>query len=130
MQAQAEEEAITKPLSTSELEAFNKKQRKLGIIYISRIPPGMTPAKVRHILSNFGELGRIYLQDGNKTSGDKKKKKRSMARYTEGWVEFTSKKVAKAAARCSTTPNLLVGSLRAIRRNQVRCGGSSKSGEK
>ena len=97
MQAQAEEEKIIKPLSTSELEAFKKKQRKLGIIYISRIPPGMTPAKVRHILSNFGELGRIYLQDGSKP-GESKKKRSGVARYTEGWVEFASKKVAKAAA--------------------------------
>ncbi|EPQ28110.1 uncharacterized protein PFL1_04437 [Pseudozyma flocculosa PF-1] len=94
-----DEDKVIKPLNAEELEAFKKKQRKLGIIYISRIPPGMTPAKVRHILSNFGEVGRMYLKDGNQKPGEYgKSKKRSSAFYTEGWVEFLSKKVAKATA--------------------------------
>lgn len=53
-------------LTPKELEAFERKQRKRGIIYISRIPPGMTPPKVRHLLSGFGEVERIYLQDGRR----------------------------------------------------------------
>lgn len=57
---------LVKPLSKDELQAFEKKHKKRGIIYISRIPPGMTPPKVRHLLSNFGEVERIYLQDGRK----------------------------------------------------------------
>ena len=127
MQAAAEEEKIIKPLSTSELEAFKKQQRKLGIIYISRIPPGMTPAKVRHILSNFGELGRIYLQDGSKP-GEPKKKRSSVARYTEGWVEFTSKKVAKAAAEMLNAQP--IGGLAASNsKNSGSGGGSSKMGK-
>lgn len=32
------------------------------IIYISRIPPGMGPSKARHILSQYGKIGRVYLQ--------------------------------------------------------------------
>ncbi|CDW97936.1 hypothetical protein [Sporisorium scitamineum] len=122
MQAAAEEEKIIKPLSTSELEAFKKKQRKLGIIYISRIPPGMTPAKVRHILSNFGELGRIYLQDGSKP-GESKKKRSGIARYTEGWVEFTSKKVAKAAAEMLNAQP--IGGLAASNSKKSGSGGGS-----
>ncbi|GAC98375.1 hypothetical protein PHSY_005969 [Pseudozyma hubeiensis SY62] len=126
MQAAAEEEKIIKPLSTSELEAFKKKQRKLGIIYISRIPPGMTPAKVRHILSNFGELGRIYLQDGSKPG--EAKKKHGVAHYTEGWVEFTSKKVAKAAAEMLNAQP--IGGLAASSSKKSGSGGgSSKMGK-
>lgn len=36
-------------------------KNKTGMIYISRIPPGMTPSKVRAIMAQHGELGRIYL---------------------------------------------------------------------
>lgn len=79
-------------LSTEELEAYKKKQQKRGIIYLSRIPPGMTPAKVRHIFSQFGEVGRIYLQPQHAAS------KKSTSRYSEGWIEFLSKRVAKTTA--------------------------------
>ena len=33
-----------------------------GIIYLSRIPPYMKPLKVRQIFSEFGEVGRVFLQ--------------------------------------------------------------------
>lgn len=39
-----------------------KKTRKRGIIYLSTIPPYMNVAKIREIFSQFGEVGRIYLQ--------------------------------------------------------------------
>lgn len=121
-----DEAKVIKPLSASELEAFKKKQRKLGIIYISRIPHGMTPAKVRHILSNMGELGRIYLQDGSAgadTSSQKKKKKRGAAHYTEGWVEFASKKVAKATAEMLNAQP--IGALAASNSKKSGSGGAS-----
>jgi ESF2/ABP1 family protein len=33
-----------------------------GIIYISRLPPGMTPQKVRHLMARWGEVGKVYAQ--------------------------------------------------------------------
>jgi hypothetical protein len=33
-----------------------------GIIYISRLPPGMTPQKVKHLMSTYGDVGRVYAQ--------------------------------------------------------------------
>lgn len=33
-----------------------------GIVYLSRIPPFMKPHKVRHIFSQYGAVGRVYLQ--------------------------------------------------------------------
>lgn len=39
-----------------------KKKRTPGIVYISRIPPGMTPHKVRHLMEHWGEVGRVYAQ--------------------------------------------------------------------
>jgi ESF2/ABP1 family protein len=51
-----------KPLTPEALAAFRAAQSRAGIIYISRIPPGMQPAKVRHLMGAYGEVGRVYLQ--------------------------------------------------------------------
>ena len=53
---------IVKPLTPEALAAFKASQEKAGVVYISRIPPGMRPTKVRHIMSAYGEVGRVYLQ--------------------------------------------------------------------
>lgn len=39
-----------------------KKRKSPGIVYISRLPPGMTPHKVRHLMAKWGEVGRVYAQ--------------------------------------------------------------------
>jgi ESF2/ABP1 family protein len=53
---------VVKPLTQEALAVFRAAQEKAGIIYISRIPPGMQPVKVRHLMSQYGEVGRVYLQ--------------------------------------------------------------------
>ena len=53
---------IVKPLTSEALTAFYAAQEKAGVIYISRIPPGMQPTKVRHLMSQYGDVGRVYLQ--------------------------------------------------------------------
>ena len=40
---------------------FEQRAKKRGVVYLSRIPPFMNAAKVRQLLSPFGEIGRIYL---------------------------------------------------------------------
>ena len=54
-------EKVLEPLTPEALAEFEAAQQKAGIIYISRIPPGMRPQKFRHILSSYGEIGRTYL---------------------------------------------------------------------
>jgi ESF2/ABP1 family protein len=51
-----------KPLTPEALATFKAAQDRAGVIYISRIPPGMQPAKVRHLMSAYGQVGRVYLQ--------------------------------------------------------------------
>lgn len=53
---------IVKPLTTEALAEFEAAQARTGVVYISRIPPAMRPSKVRHLMSAYGEIGRIYLQ--------------------------------------------------------------------
>jgi ESF2/ABP1 family protein len=55
-------EKVVKPLTKEALAAFKAAHEKAGVIYISRIPPGMQPAKVRFLMSAYGEVGRVYLQ--------------------------------------------------------------------
>lgn len=56
------EERVVKPLTPEALAAFKAVKEKTGVIYISRIPPGMRPTKVRHLMSQYGEIGKVYLQ--------------------------------------------------------------------
>ncbi|XP_062539849.1 activator of basal transcription 1-like [Armigeres subalbatus] len=73
-------------------------KKKTGIVYISSIPKHMNVTILRELLEPYGEVGRIYLQPERKDGTIKKKTakgKRAMLRYTEGWVEFKRKRVAK-----------------------------------
>ncbi|QRV87837.1 RNA recognition motif protein [Ceratobasidium sp. AG-Ba] len=89
-----------KPLSAGALAEFERRQQQAGIIYISRIPPGMRPAKVKHLMSGYGKVGRVYLQqeDPKRAYLRRKHTATKKVHYTEGWVEFESKHVARSVA--------------------------------
>ncbi|KAG7472680.1 hypothetical protein MATL_G00111450 [Megalops atlanticus] len=77
-----------------------------GILYLGHIPPRLRPKHVRNMLSAYGEIGRIFLQPEDHSVKRKKKKAGVKARsFTEGWVEFRDKRVAKkVAASLHNTP--------------------------
>ncbi|CBY06935.1 unnamed protein product [Oikopleura dioica] len=93
-----EKEIVNSP--ERELESKNEdKEEDLKVIpvviYISTLPKGMGPVHLRQILSQFGELDRIYCAANYQ-------RKKSTHRYKEddfkeGWVEFKKKKNAKKA---------------------------------
>lgn len=91
-----------KQLTPEQLAKEQKRIKKTGVCYLSKIPPYMKPSKLRSVLSRFGELDRIFLKPEDSTTykkrvkygGNKKKN------YTEGWVEFLNKKDAKLC--CAT----------------------------
>jgi ESF2/ABP1 family protein len=111
----------TAPATREALKTVKKKKKSApspGVIYISRIPPGMTPQKIKHLMARWGEVGRVYAQkkDGGSPIGtpgmqltvaptgynpnaDKKKQKHAQANYTEAWIEFADKSLAKTVAR-------------------------------
>jgi ESF2/ABP1 family protein len=108
---------ILKPLTPEVLAAFKAAQERAGVIYISRIPPGMRPTKVRHLMSAHGEVGRVYLQqegtfscsfkichvssllaDAKRAYLRRKYTSTKKPHFTEGWVEFKDKKVARSVA--------------------------------
>ncbi|MCJ1477677.1 RNA-binding ATPase activator esf2 [Lambiella insularis] len=89
-----------KPLTQSQLASSQRKARKTGVIYLSRIPPFMRPSTVRHLLSSYGAISRLFLTPEPpsnyirriKAGGNKKRS------FIDGWVEFVSKKDAKICA--------------------------------
>ncbi|ESR59893.1 hypothetical protein CICLE_v10017686mg, partial [Citrus x clementina] len=81
------------------------KADRCGICYLSRIPPHMDPVKLRQILSQYGEIQRIYLAPEDPSS------RLDVKEFIEfngllfpsssrnlSWVEFTKKGVAKRVA--------------------------------
>lgn len=77
-------------------------------IYISRVPPFMKPEKLKHLLGQYGDINRIYLVPEDKTHHKKRvanggNRKQS---YTEGWIEFLDKKVAKQIAKMLNTKQI------------------------
>jgi ESF2/ABP1 family protein len=91
-----------------DLEAFNQKVAKSGVVYLSRIPPRLKPSKLRTLLEDRGaKIGRIYLAPEDLHSKNRRKATGggNDRRFTEGWVEFEDKKKAKAyASFLNTTP--------------------------
>ncbi|KAK6459882.1 putative pre-rRNA-processing protein [Scheffersomyces coipomensis] len=93
-----------KKLTPHQLEKEEKKIKKTGVCYMSRIPPYMKPATLRSIMSRFGRIDRLFLKPEDtsiyhkrvKYGGNKKKN------FTEGWIEFVNKKDAKM---CASTLN-------------------------
>lgn len=78
----------------------NAKLKKRGVCYLSRVPPHLKPLKLRQILSQYGEILRIYLapEDPAKRMRRKRAGGNRGKEFTEGWVEFAKKSVAKRVA--------------------------------
>lgn len=41
---------------------LNAKKRKKGIVYLSSIPKYMNVTKLRELLGEYGDIGRVFLQ--------------------------------------------------------------------
>ncbi|VFV25799.1 activator of basal transcription [Lynx pardinus] len=109
-------EAEEEQEEAEEAACGGKKRVVPGIVYLGHLPPRFRPLHVRNLLSAYGEVGRVFFQpeDGfvrrkkkaaaASATGGKKRSKYSKD-YTEGWVEFRDKRVAKrVAASLHNTP--------------------------
>lgn len=61
-----DEEGEAKGLPVHLLPKSGKKHGTPGLIYFSRLPPGMGPAQIKHLLSAYGEVGRVFLARASK----------------------------------------------------------------
>ncbi|CAB1117754.1 unnamed protein product [Ectocarpus sp. CCAP 1310/34] len=98
-----------KPLSHRKLKDYNEGLAKRGVVYLSRVPPFMKPAKVKHLMEQHGVVTRVYLVEEDQANRRARKKGggNSGKRYAEGWVEFEDKKIARATAE--SLNNTLIG---------------------
>ena len=95
-------DTLPKPSTPKPVAAAQKAARRSGVVYISRVPPFMKLQTLRHFLTPHSSkgIGRIFLTPEDhvahtrrvKSGGNKKKS------FTDGWVEFVSKREAKIAA--------------------------------
>jgi ESF2/ABP1 family protein len=87
-------------LAPERLAAFLAAERARGVCYLSSVPAGMRPLKLRHLLQRVGAVGRIFLQPEDAAAWRRRVRAGGSRRvnYTEGWVEFEDKHVASAAA--------------------------------
>lgn len=85
--------------SEAEVETVSPQKKtvtshKPGIVYLSTVPTGFNVSQTTTFFAEFGRVGRVFLQPDK---NDKKTGKYNRV-FSEGWVEFTSKKVAKFVA--------------------------------
>jgi ESF2/ABP1 family protein len=88
-------------VATASKPAAVTDEKRSGVIYLQTIPPLFTVRRIRETFEQFGDIGRIYLQAEKRRLKDGKKLKK----FSEGWVEFADKKLAKrVAASLNNTP--------------------------
>lgn len=77
-----------------------KAKRKPGVVYMSRVPPGLDVGIVRSILGRVGPVGRVWLRAESKETVAERRHigGRRRAGFTDGWVEFSNCADAEAAA--------------------------------
>ena len=75
------------------------KSKKSGIVYLSRVPPHLKPMRLKQMLSVHGKVDRVYLSLEHGSGSKSKNGKKQGKSYSEGWIEFVDKKVAKHVAR-------------------------------
>ncbi|KAG5961123.1 RNA-binding ATPase activator esf2 [Claviceps cyperi] len=99
---------INQPLAKKNLITSDTAIKKSGVVYISRIPPGMKPSALRSLLSPYGKLNRIFLAPEDPSVRARRRKSGGNKRvlFTEGWIEFMKKKEAKTACELLNGQNI------------------------
>lgn len=93
------EVAVTAP-PNAEDETPKEAKDKRGVMHMASLPMHMSVEKLRHLMEQFGEVGRIYLAAEDKAEHTRRKKTggNKKTRYTEGWVEFAKRRIARQVA--------------------------------
>mmetsp|Transcript_107200 Transcript_107200/g.167437 ORF Transcript_107200/g.167437 Transcript_107200/m.167437 type:complete len:261 (+) Transcript_107200:38-820(+) len=96
----SKEPAAVAAQSSSMADSKGEEKDKRGIVHLGSLPMYMRIEKLRHLMEQFGEVGRVYLAPEDKV--DYQRRKRSggnrKQRFTEGWVEFAKRRIARRVA--------------------------------
>lgn len=77
-----------------------RKKAKSGVVYISRIPPGMDVGALRALVGRVGQLGRVWLRAESAEARAERRalgSSRRRGEFMDGWVEFVKRGDAKRA---------------------------------
>ncbi|KAJ5800301.1 uncharacterized protein N7518_002369 [Penicillium psychrosexuale] len=88
------------------------KKKRSGVIYFSSLPPYLKPFALKAMLEKrgFGGITKIFLAPLLPSAAGHRNRSNKRKLYTEGWIEFDSKKTAKI---CAETLNAtIVGGLK------------------
>lgn len=91
-------DTVSQQLKKSKKDKKEKKEKTPGVVYLSSLPPYLKPSALKNLLSHrgFEPITRLFLTPASKHKHNSKKSSRQL--YTEGWIEFASKKMAKHCA--------------------------------
>lgn len=69
-----------------------------GVVYVSRVPPGMDVGALRSLLGRAGKIGRVWLRPESSEMRKERKalgSSRGRGEFMDGWVEFPKRHDAK-----------------------------------
>ena len=78
----------------------NSKRGKTGVIYLSSLPPYLKPSALKSMLEarGFEPITKVFLTPETPTNSGSRRRSNKRKTYTDGWVEFASKRTAKICA--------------------------------
>lgn len=92
---------------SEKLARQEKLKKRKGIVFMSYVPPLLSPNALREYVEKWGDIGRIYMKPEDESIARRRKKfkKDSRRRYVSGWIEFLDKRVAKLfIIECNAQP--------------------------
>jgi len=71
-----------------------------GIVYVASLPGFMQPSMLRHLMEQYGEIGRSYCKPEEKVNWTHRKKTGGTykRKFVEAWVEYKDRSIAKRVA--------------------------------
>ncbi|KAL4769027.1 Pre-rRNA-processing protein esf2 [Aspergillus nidulans var. acristatus] len=76
------------------------KKNKTGVVYFSSLPPYLKPFALKSLLETrgFKPITKVFLTPAVRPPSAPRRRSNKRKTYTDGWVEFASKKTAKICA--------------------------------
>ncbi|PYH91456.1 hypothetical protein BO71DRAFT_385640 [Aspergillus ellipticus CBS 707.79] len=97
----AEPTTTSKPKSSKPKALKPKtKKNKTGVIYLSSLPPYLKPMSLKALIEkrSFTGIKRVFLSPTVRPTSGPARRSNKRKTYSDGWVEFESKKMAKLCA--------------------------------
>jgi ESF2/ABP1 family protein len=100
---------VVKGESQRKLKARVASMKQRGVVYVGHVPSKMQPIQIRQLLAAYGTVTRVFFKPQKllrkserslSESATRKLQKKRLAnlKFTDGWIEFADKRIAKLVA--------------------------------